>query len=295
MASQDSFGGITMYLHGLGKRIADGRANLGMTQRQLSEELSVSSQTVSKWENGRNLPELEHILRLAEILKIHPVLLLEGSEQPEGIPFTFRGRLFHEENMYTRVRTFAAVEHLTETYQALSFMRDQHRGQFRKKTRYSSERIAYIIHPLMMACHAHALQIRDDAILAGILLHDVVEDTGVTVQELPFSDEVKEIVACVTFVHPDGLPKHEAKQNYYARIARNKKACVVKVLDRCNNVSTMAGSFTRDRLVEYIQETEEFVLPILKIMKNNYPEYSDLAFIVKYHLISLLETMKYLL
>lgn len=278
----------------LGKRITDGRKKVGLTQAQLAEKVGVAAQTVSKWETGASLPDLENVLQLSEVLKIHPFAFLEN-EDNDLLRFTFRGRLFHEEKMYTRVQTFAIEENLTETYQAVSFMRKQHSGQFRKELRYSTAKIAYIIHPLMMACHAHALQIRDDAILAGILLHDVVEDTGVTVAELPFSEEVREIVRCLTFEQLPGETKHDAKDRYYRTISKNKKACVVKVLDRCNNVSTMAGSFSSEKLLSYISETEEFVLPLLKWIKYEYPEYSDLAYVVKYHIISVLETIKYLL
>lgn len=277
----------------LGKLIAGGRKAVGLTQAQLADKIGVASQTVSKWETGTSLPDLENVLQLSEALKIHPYSFLEH-EGEESLPFTFRGRLFHEEKMYTRVQTFAMEENLTETYQAVSFMRKQHSGQFRKEIRYSTAKIAYIIHPLMMACHAHALQIRDDATLAGILLHDVVEDTGITVEELPFSDEVREIVRCLTFRQLPGETWHDAKDRYYRAISKNKKACVVKVLDRCNNVSTMAGSFKPQKILSYISETEEFVLPLLKWMKYEYPEYSDLAYIVKYHIISVLETIKHL-
>lgn len=45
--------------------------------------------------------------------------------------------------------------------------------------------IAYIAHPLSMACYAAALGIRDDNIMSTILLHDVCEDCGIDVETLP--------------------------------------------------------------------------------------------------------------
>lgn len=39
-------------------------------------------------------------------------------------------------------------------------------------------------------------------------------------------------------------------------------------------------------------ETEEYVLPLLDVLKNEYSEYSDLAFLVKYQILSILETIK---
>ena len=197
--------------------------------------------------------------------------------------------------MFTRMRTVAAGEGLEETYKALQYMRQQHAGQFRKRSKYSVEKVLYINHPLLMACQAHAFGIRDDVLLAAILLHDVVEDTEVAVEELPFCNEVKEIVRLVSFSVPEGMTKKQAKEEYYEGIAKNGKACVVKLIDRCNNVSTMAGSFTRRRILQYIRETEQYVLPLADVLKNQYPEYSDLSFLVKYHILSVIETIKYMM
>ena len=38
-----------------------------MTQRELAEKMQVSFQTISKWENGINLPDVTHLPKLAEI------------------------------------------------------------------------------------------------------------------------------------------------------------------------------------------------------------------------------------
>ena len=206
--------------------------------------------------------------------------------------FFFRDRYFDEDKMFTRIRTIAQTEKLDETYRALNYMREHHEGQFRKPGRHSDDRIPYIYHPLMMACHAYALGVRDDVILASILLHDVVEDTEVKLEELPFSDDVKKTVGLVSLKVEEGEEKAEAKKRYYDSIKKDKRACVVKVIDRCNNVSTMAQSFTREKLIEYVNETEEFVMPVIEALKDNYLEYAEMSFIVKYHIISVIETVK---
>lgn len=210
----------------------------------------------------------------------------------ENKDFHIRDRLFHEDNMYVKMKEFALSENLKETNMALQFMRKQHDGQFRKQGKFTSVRIQYINHPLLMACQAHAFGIRDDVLLSSILLHDVVEDTGITVNELPFSSEVKEIVDLVSFSLPAGMTKDQAKAAYYERLKNNGKACVVKIIDRCNNVSTMAGSFSAKKLNEYIGETEKYIMPIFDVLKDNYPEYRDIAFLVKYHILSVIETIK---
>lgn len=279
----------------IGARIAEARKKASMTQEALAELVGVSVQAVSKWENGHNLPEMENLMRIAELTDQPYSYFLDAGSDSEKPALAVRDRIFQEENMFTRLRSTASSEHLNETYKALQYIRERHAGQFRKPGRYSNAQVLYINHPLLMTCQAHAMGIRDDQLLASLLLHDVVEDTGITVRELPFSKEVKEIVGLVSFSVPLGMTKEKAKAEYYQRISKNGKACVVKIIDRCNNVSTMAGSFSKDKLKEYLSETEKYVLPLTEVLKNEYPEYSDAAFLVKYHLISVLETVKYML
>ncbi|WP_407894275.1 helix-turn-helix domain-containing protein [Lacticaseibacillus sp. N501-2] len=52
------------------------RQQRGMTQQQLAERLFVSRQTVSSWETGRNLPNLETLAGLAELLDVSTDYLL---------------------------------------------------------------------------------------------------------------------------------------------------------------------------------------------------------------------------
>ncbi|MBR6147020.1 MAG: helix-turn-helix domain-containing protein [Lachnospiraceae bacterium] len=279
-----------MNIEQIGLKITEERKRLGFTQEQLAEKLGVSAQAVSKWENGWNLPDIENMNKLADILGMPLNSLFR--DKGNDADFFFRDRLFREDKMFTRVRTIAQTEHLYETYRALSYMRESHEGQYRKKGRHSAEHISYINHPLMMACHAYYLGVRDDIILASILLHDVVEDTSVRLEDLPFSENVKRVVELVSFYCPEGENKDEAKKAYYNRIMQDERACVVKVIDRCNNVSTMAQAFSRDKLIEYVNETEKYVMPVLKKIKEDYPKYADMAFIVKYHIISVIETVK---
>ena len=275
-------------------QIMHARKKAGLTQEELAEKIGVTAQAVSKWENGHNLPDLENLLLIAELTNVPYTALLEEQVSGEPCRFVIRDRLFQEDNMYTRMKATALTEHLSQTYRALSYMRERHAGQFRKAGKYTTEQVRYINHPLMMACQAHAFGIHDDALLASILLHDVVEDTGVGVEELPFSDEVRQIVRLVSFSVPPNMTKEQAKDAYYARIRTNGKACVVKIIDRCNNISTMAGKFPQKKIAEHILETETYILPLIRELKNNYPEYSDVAFLVKYHIISVLETVKIL-
>lgn len=195
------------------------------------------------------------------------------------------------EKMYTYIKGFALGANLTNTLNAMYYAREKHSTQ----TRNGGE--PYIVHPLSMVCMAIAMGIKDDIVLASIMLHDVVEDCGVSLNELPVSMEVKEVVDLLTFKLEKGRDKKVEKKLYFQKIAENGPAMLVKMIDRCNNVSTMAGIFKKERLLRYISETKEEVLPLYKICKDKCPEFSDALYLLKFQMESILysieNTMKY--
>jgi len=277
----------------IGNIIAARRKELGMTQEALADKLSLSPQAVSRWENGWNLPDFDNIGRIAEALRMTPAALI--GEDRQTYEWEIREQLFSEEHMFTRLKTIAEICGLDQTYRALYYIREHHRGQFRRGLKYSEKRIPYISHPLMMACHAQSMGLSDDSLLAVILLHDVCEDCGVAPEELPFTDEVREAVALLTKQFDESLPKAENEARYYAALKDNKLAAMAKVIDRCNNVSTMAGSFSRQKVASYIDETETYVFPVLSTIKRTWPEYGNAVFLIKYHMLSVLESLKIML
>ena len=54
----------------IGKFIQEERKNSGMTQEELAAKVYVTSKAVSKWENGRGLPNIDGMIRLAELFNI---------------------------------------------------------------------------------------------------------------------------------------------------------------------------------------------------------------------------------
>ena len=277
----------------IGKRIAARRKELGMTQETLAKKLRISPQAVSRWETGWTLPDMENIAPLASALKMS-ISSLIGEDRAE-YEWELRDQLFSETHMFTRLKTIAELNNLTETYKALYYIRDKHAGQYRKDLKFSDTRVPYIVHPLMMACHAQSMGLNDDALLAVILLHDVCEDGGISPNELPFSENVKRSVALLTKTEQKGISKQEATEKYYKEIEKDSVAAMVKVIDRCNNVSTMAQSFDTDKLAAYIEETETFVLPLLNMIKQRCPGYNNAVFLVKYQMLSVLESLKVML
>jgi len=59
------------------------RKSKGLTQEQLADELSVSRQSISKWESGQTVPELDKIIELSMIFDVTTDYLLKPSEIDE--------------------------------------------------------------------------------------------------------------------------------------------------------------------------------------------------------------------
>jgi len=193
--------------------------------------------------------------------------------------------VFSPDKMYTYIRGFATALRMEQTLKALTFSREKHQGQLRK----SGE--PYIVHPLTMACDAMSMGIKDDNIIATILLHDVCEDCGVSLQELPVNNVVRRGVQLITFTVLDGETKEIAKTRYYNMLIQSKEAVITKLIDRCHNVSSMAGTFSIEKLKSYIDETRTYVLPLLRQAKDHYPEESDRLFTLKYHITSVVDAI----
>ena len=146
-----------------------------------------------------------------------------------------------------------------------------------------------------MACNALSMGIKDDNIIATILLHDVCEDCGVSLDELPVNDKVKRGVELMTFNVMEGETKEAAKVRYYNMLLESKEAAFTKLIDRCHNVSTMAGTFTKEKLKSYIDETRQYVIPLLRKVKQKYPDESNLLFVLKYHMVSVVDAIDFTL
>ena len=194
--------------------------------------------------------------------------------------------IYNHEKMYTYIKGFATGAGMKETLKVLSFAREKHCGQLRKSGQ------PYIVHPLTMACNAVSMGIRDDTVVATILLHDVCEDCGVSVAELPVSQAVKRGVELMTFRVMDGESKEIAKNRYYNMLLQSREATLTKLIDRCHNVSSMAGTFSVAKLKSYIEETRQYVLPLLKKAKTVYPEDADMLFLLKYHIVSVVDSIE---
>lgn len=131
---------------------------------------------------------------------------------------------------------------------AIAFAGEKHRNQRRK----DPEATPYINHPIGLA---HVLKaeggVDDVAVLAAAILHDTIEDTNTTEEELraTFGDEITGLVLEVT--DDQNLPNAERKRLQVETAASaSTKAKLVKLADKICNLRDVAASPPADWTLE---------------------------------------------
>ena len=144
---------------------------------------------------------------------------------------------------------------------AYNFAVEKHGNQLRK----SGEQ--YIIHPMQVACILADLGL-DDSTICAALLHDVVEDTEVTHQDLinEFSLEIAEMVDGVTKLSKLNCESVEEEQveNYrkmFLAMGRDIRVIMIKLADRLHNMRTLKF-LSRDRQIANARETMDLYAPL---------------------------------
>ncbi len=62
----------------LGNQIKKYRDELAISQEKLAEKIYVSRQSISNWENGKNYPDINSLIRLSEIFRVSLDILIKG-------------------------------------------------------------------------------------------------------------------------------------------------------------------------------------------------------------------------
>lgn len=154
-----------------------------------------------------------------------------------------------------------------------------HDGQVRR----SGE--PYVLHPVAVATIVASLGL-DDTTIAAALLHDAVEDTGVTIADLEasFGAEVAAIVDGVTKLDRVKFDSKEAQQAATVRkmlvaMAKDLRVLIIKLADRLHNMRTVAGmpAWKQERSA---QETLDVYAPLAHRlgMQEVRQQLEDLAF-----------------
>ncbi|SDW94286.1 GTP pyrophosphokinase [Lachnospiraceae bacterium KHCPX20] len=161
-----------------------------------------------------------------------------------------------------RVRRYHPNADITMIEKAYRIADEAHREQKRK----SGE--PYIIHPLCVAMILADLEMDKETIAAG-LLHDVVEDTVMTREEIieEFSEEVAELVDGVTKLGqlPFDADKVEVQaenlRKMFLAMAKDIRVIIIKLADRLHNMRTL--KYMRpEKQREKARETMEIYAPL---------------------------------
>ncbi|MEG6511867.1 bifunctional (p)ppGpp synthetase/guanosine-3',5'-bis(diphosphate) 3'-pyrophosphohydrolase [Desulforamulus ruminis] len=162
---------------------------------------------------------------------------------------------------------------------AYNFAENAHRGQ----KRISGE--DYIVHPLAISIILAELQLDLQTVAAG-LLHDVVEDTGITLTDIEsnFGPEVANMVDGVTKLGKLQFQNKEERQaenlrKMFLAMAKDIRVILIKLADRLHNLRTLQFQSERKQK-EVAEETLMFFAPLahrLGIYKIKW-ELEDLSF-----------------
>lgn len=116
----------------------------------------------------------------------------------------------------------------------------------------------------------HGGLLHPEASIVVAFLHDVSEDAGVSDAEIRerWGDPVADAVAAMT---KESRGVRRPDQAVFDQIAADPIASIVKPGDRIHNLSTLLGAFTPEKIAAYLGETEEFVLPMIKVARRRFP------------------------
>ncbi|MCU1261876.1 MAG: (p)ppGpp synthetase SpoT/RelA, partial [Bryobacterales bacterium] len=196
---------------------------------------------------------------------------------PPHIPVTGLEQQF--EDLIAKIREYRPKDDLTPVERAYQFAANHHKKQFRD----SGE--PYLSHPLAVARILAGMRMDVVSIETG-LLHDVVEDTSATIEEIRknFGAEVANCVNGVTkLTKLDFFSAEERQAESFRKMllamTDDIRVIIVKLADRLHNMRTL-GALSPERKERIARETSEIYAPIAHRlgMGKVRGELEDLAF-----------------
>jgi len=167
-----------------------------------------------------------------------------------------------------------------QIYRAFVYSTEAHRDQKRQ----SGEE--YIIHPVAVACCLADMRLDAASIIAG-LLHDTVEDTAVTLEDVQkeFGQEIAYLVQGLTKLKKIEISSNQSKQAENLRklvlaMSDDIRVLLIKLVDRLHNMQTLYHVHSAKSRQRIALETMEIYAPLAERigMKNLQDDLQDLAF-----------------
>jgi GTP diphosphokinase / guanosine-3',5'-bis(diphosphate) 3'-diphosphatase len=189
-----------------------------------------------------------------------------------------------EDQLFTELTTIFAEQHRPEgdatiISEAFAYARIKHEGQFRKNKQN------YIVHPVSVAILLAKIP-ADTATVCAAILHDVLEDTDGTAEEIRsrFGPDVLKIVEGVTklgqFQFESKLERHaENFRKMFLAMANDVRVVLLKLADRLHNMQTLE-LMAPEKQVKKARETLDVFAPLANRMGMGKwkVELEDLAF-----------------
>ena len=203
----------------IGAKIAAARKAMGLTQEQLAEKLNVTGQAVSFWERDENLPDVKKLAVLAMELKITPNELLAEDDTVWA----------DHQPLLSRAIEFATVKHAND--------------------RRKGTKVPYITHVVeAMEIVSHITE--DEEIRAAAVLHDTLEDTETSREELVrhFGQRVADLVAAESENKREGQPEADTweirKQETINHLANaSTDIRMIALGDKLSNIRAMSRDY----------------------------------------------------
>lgn len=149
--------------------------------------------------------------------------------------------------------------------EAWTFSESKHKGQKRKFTGED-----YFVHPKSVARLIEDLT-KDENLVIAALLHDVVEDCCVTIEEIRmlFGDEVADYLISVT--SDKEIIKRKGKTHYlkFKMVHMTVNQLILKLADRLDNVRYMDKDCKTLEQKQFVQKSYNETLCIIEFLKEN--------------------------
>jgi len=177
---------------------------------------------------------------------------------PKDVPFDTPASLQLEQTFLDQLSKPPCALDVAIVKDAIEMIKHAHQGQIRK----SGE--PFYMHPLTVASIVLTMTHDLDAILAA-LLHDVVEDTPIYLEQIAYQYGQKVAYLVQTLTHLDSTGKKtkltEAENHEQLASASNEYVIMIKLADRLHNVRTI-GFHKPAKKIRIAQETLEFYVPL---------------------------------
>jgi GTP pyrophosphokinase len=183
-------------------------------------------------------------------------------------------------DLLKKVKVYQNQKEIAYIHKAIEFSKKAHKEQFRK----SGD--PYYYHPIEVAKLLSEIKLDNSSIICG-LLHDTVEDTSATIEEIKkyFSTEIASLVDGLTKINEFSLKINNLKfgENYRKLLlatTQDLRVILIKLADRLHNMRTLDYIKDDSKKLKIALETQEIYAPLAQRlgMREWQEQLEDLAF-----------------